>query len=137
MDKIDQIIEFIVENINDDRISLSKKIKYGFRHYYLTIDIDIDPSSKQSSYHFRDQLELCFDNRNKCIEIYGVASDTSVVIEDESLLEKWSNKFEEILNDDLENKSIKIIETALKESYSKNLYRELQMKKLLREDESL
>ena len=60
-----------------------------------------------------------------------------MVIEDESLLDKWSNKFEEILNDDLENKSIKIIETALKESYSKNLYRELQMKKLLREDESL
>lgn len=137
VEKLDSLIEFLVQNIEDDRINLSKKIKYGFRFYFLTLEIDIDPNSKSHSYHYRDQMELIFDNRNECIEVYGTNDTNPIVVEDKELLTKWSNKFEDMLNTNIEKKVVDIFEKSIGECFNKNLYRQLQMKKIINDDESL
>lgn len=137
LEKLDSLIEFLVQNIGDDRINLSKKIKYGFRFYFLSLEIDIDPNSKSHSYHYRDQMELIFDNRNECIEVYGTNDTNPIVVEDKELLNKWSSKFEDMLNTNIEKKVVDIFEKSIGECFNKNLYRELQMKKIINDDESL
>lgn len=137
MEKIDSLIEFLFENIDDDRINLAKKIKYGFRFYFLTLEIDIDPNKKNVTYPYRDQMEVVFDNRNECIEFYGTNDSNPIVIEDKELLNKWSGKFETFLNTNIEEKVVKVFETSISECFNKNLYRELQVKKIISEDESI
>lgn len=137
MEKIDSLIEFLVDNIEDDRIFLSKKIKYGFRFYFLTLEIDVDPNKTSRGYQYRDQMEIVFDNRNECIEVYGTSDINPLVIEDKILLEKWSNRFESMLNNNLEDKVITTLEKSISECFNKNLFRELQMKKIFKGDESI
>ena len=49
MKHIDEVISFLFENIADSRITLSKKMKYGYRHYYLCLDADF--ASKDNHIH--------------------------------------------------------------------------------------
>jgi hypothetical protein len=137
VEKIDSLIDFLVENIQDERIFLSKKIKYGFRFYFLILEIDIDPNKKNAIYPYRDQLEIVFDNRNECVEFYGTEDSNPIVIEDKALLDKWSSKFETMLNTNIEEKVVKVFEKSIGECFNKNLYRELQVKKIISEDESI
>lgn len=139
MEKIDKFLEFFIENLDDKRISVYKKMKYGHRYYYINFLVDDDPNQKTNSgiYQYRDNMEIVFDNRNLCIEVYGGDENNTLIIEDRSLLEKWSNILEEITSKNLEEKVINIFEKTLNECYNKNLYRELQMKKLFKEDERL
>lgn len=141
MKKVDQLLEFFIDNKNDSRISIYKKIKYGYRYYYLNFSVDDEPisntnSKNRSIFHYRETLEIVFDNRNKCIEI-NTGSENSLIIEDENLLKKWSDILEEIVSDNLEERVINLFEKTLNDCYNKNLYRDLQMKKLFKEDESL
>jgi hypothetical protein len=139
MQKIDKFLEFFIENLDDKRISVSKKMKYGYRYYYINFMVDEDPTKNQqnSIYQYRDNMEIIFDNRNACIEIYGGDESNTILVEDKTLLEKWSSILEEIVNRNLEDRVINVFEKTLNECYNKNLYRELQMKKLFKEDESL
>jgi hypothetical protein len=139
MQKIDKFLEFFIENLDDKRISVSKKMKYGYRYYYINFMVDEDPTKNQqnSIYQYRDNMEIIFDNRNVCIEIYGGDESNTIIVEDKTLLEKWSSILEEIVNRNLEDRVINVFEKTLNECYNKNLYRELQMKKLFKEDESL
>lgn len=140
MEKIDKFLEFFLDNIDDKRISISKKMKYGHRYYYINFMVDEDPTiqnNQNSIYQYRDNMEIIFDNRNECIEIYGGDENNTIIVEDKLLLKKWSNILEEVVNKDLENRVINIFEKTLNECYNKNLYRELQMKKLFKEDESI
>ena len=133
MKKVNSLLEFLLENIEDKRFSVYKKYKYGFKNYYLNFYVDEDPVTKQTQqniYQFRDGLEIVFDNRNKCIEIDGLNEDRSIIIEDLQLLEKWSNILEEILNENVEKRIVDIFEKTLESCYNKNLHRELQMKKI-------
>ena len=135
MEKVNSLLEFLLENIEDKRFSVYKKYKYGFKNYYLNFYVDEDPVTKQTQqniYQFRDGLEIVFDNRNKCIEIYGGSEEHPMIVEDEVLLEKWSNILEEIVSRNLEERIVDIFEKTLSTCYNKNLYRELQMKKLLK-----
>jgi hypothetical protein len=139
MEKIDKFLEFFIENLDDKRISVYKKMKYGHRYYYINFLVDDDPNqnTKNSIYQYRDNMEIVFDNRNLCIEVYGGDENNTLIIEDKNLLEKWSNILEEITCRNLEDRVISIFENTLNECYNKNLYRELQMKKLFKEDESI
>ena len=133
MNKIDKFLEFFIENIDDKRISVSKKIKYGHRYYYINFMIDEDPTGQNNQsgiYSYRDNMEIVFDNRNECIEVYS-GDENNLIVEDKILLEKWSSILEEIVNTNLEDRVINIFEKTLNECYNKNLYRELQIKKLL------
>lgn len=140
MEKFDKFLQFFLDNIEDKRISVSKKMKYGFRYYYINFIVDEDPTIKNqhnSLYQYRDNMEIIFDNRNKCIEVFGGDENYPLIVEEPILLEKWSNILEEIVSENLEDRVINIFEKTLNECYNKNLYRELQMKKLFKEDERL
>ena len=114
-------------------------MKYGYRYYYITFIVDEDPVKKSSQhiYQYRDNMEVIFDNRNQCIEVFGGDESYPLIVEDKELLTKWSSILEEIINKNLEERVVDVFEKTLNDCYNKNLYRELQMKKLFKEDESI
>lgn len=141
LNELDEFLSFLLEHKDDKRILISKKMKYGFRHYYITFTIDEEPKKEGNSsnnntlnaitsrWRFNDSFEIILDNRNKCIEvIYDGASN--IVIEDEKLLDKYSKIIDDLLNVNLEGKLKEIFETTLSSCYNKNLYREYQMRKI-------
>jgi hypothetical protein len=139
MQKIDKFLEFFIDHIDDPRISVYKKMKYGHRYYYINFIIDEDPTlgkSHSGMFHYRENLEIVFDNRNSCIEIHSGDSN-SLIVEDLELLQKWSNIIEGIVSEKLEDRVVEVFEKSLNECYNKNLHRELQMKKILKDDESI
>lgn len=135
MEKVDNFLEFFINHLDDERVTVYKKMKYGYRYYHINFIIDSD--EKFQTYRYRDSMEIIFDNRNGCIEIHGGEEAYPIVIEDKDLLEKWSNIIEEITTKDLEERVIDIFEKSLSGCYNKDMYRELQMKKIFKEDESL
>ena len=65
MEKVNNLIEFLVQHSEDKRISIHKLIKYGHRYYYINFYVDSEINTKQSNFGFRDSLEITFDNRNQ------------------------------------------------------------------------
>lgn len=137
MEKVNNLIEFLVQHLGDKRISIHKLIKYGYRYYYINFYVDSEINTKQSSFSFRDSLEITFDNRNQCIEVHGEGEERSLIIEDQLLLKKWSDILEEIVSRNLEQRCQNVFEKSLSQCSDKGLYREFQIKKLLKDDESL
>lgn len=131
---VDNMIQFLMEHIDrDERISLIKKMKFGFRHYHLILTIDEETNTQNNQhthYHFRESLEITFDNRNRCIEITSYNED-SMIVEDNDLLEKWNLILEEYTNKSLDEKIKNTFEQSLMRCANKSLHREYQMKKLL------
>lgn len=146
MREIDEFLEFLLDNESDERISFSKKMKYGYRYYYVSFNIDDKPEEDTNKNHsygslrsFRvsDSIEIIVDNRNVCIEMIHDNGIENIIIEDKQLVDKWSNILEEYINKDISTKTKDVIEHALSSCYNKNLLRTYQMKKILPEDESL
>lgn len=77
MKEIDEFLSFLLEHESDSRISISKKMKYGYRYYYVNFSIDEKPEEddnqtikqKLRMYRISDSVEIVIDNRNGCIEI--------------------------------------------------------------------
>jgi hypothetical protein len=40
MNEIDEFLTFLYENIEDERIEVSKKMKYGFRHFGINLYLE-------------------------------------------------------------------------------------------------
>jgi uncharacterized membrane protein YfhO len=144
MNEIDEFLQFLLENESDERISFSKKMKYGYRYYYVNFNIDEKPedNNKNQSYGFRgyrisDSVEIVIDNRNQCVEILYDNGTENIILEDNHLLNKWSEILEEYINKDISKKTKDVIENSLSSCYNKNLYRTYQMKKILPDNESL
>ena len=145
MREIDEFLQFLLDHESDDRISFSKKMKYGYRYYYVNFNIDEKPEegSKNQSYgslrgyRISDSIEIVIDNRNGCIEMIYENGSENIIIEDTQLLNKWSNILEEYINKDISTKAKDVIESALSSCYNKNLHRTYQMKKILPDNESL
>jgi len=89
---LDKFLTFVFDHINDDRFELSKKIKYGFRHYYIYINLKFPDDATNTNFNSK-QLTIIVDNRNMCIEI-GQWEDL-LVFEDIELVKKWSDILEE------------------------------------------
>lgn len=145
MKEIDEFLSFLLEHESDSRISISKKMKYGYRYYYVNFSIDekLEEDDNQTikqklrMYRISDSVEIVIDNRNGCIEMIYDSGMENIIIEDKNLLDKWSNIIEEYINKDISEKVKNVIETSLSECYEKNLYREYQMKKILPDNESI
>lgn len=146
MKEIDEFLHFLLEHESDDRISFSKKMKYGCRYYYISFNIDEKPEeeSKNQSfgslrgYRISDSVEIIIDNRNCCIEMIYDNGMENIIIEDKKLVDKWSYNLEEYINKDVDSKAKDVIEKTLSSCYNKNLHRTYQMKKILPDnDESL
>jgi hypothetical protein len=141
MNEIDEFLTFLYDNIEDERIEVSKKMKYGFRHFGINLylenkepDTIINSSTGQiltenSSYN---SIQILIDCRNNCIELNVNMDD--VVIEDAELTLKWADLLEEYLNNKLENKVSTLINNGLSKT---DLLREYKLKKIIKEDESI
>ena len=144
MKEIDEFLQFLLDHESDERISFTKKMKYGYRYYYVNFNIDEKPEeeTKNQSYSLRgyritDSIEIVIDNRNSCVEMVYENGSENIIIEDKDLLDKWSNILEEYINRDISTKAKDVIENALSSCYNKNLHRTYQMKKILPDNESL
>jgi hypothetical protein len=144
MKEIDEFLQFLLDHESDERISFSKKMKYGYRYYYISFNIDEKPEEDNKNqsfgslrgYRISDSIEVVIDNRNTCVELLHDNVE-NIIIEDKQLVDKWSNILEEYINKDVSIKVKNVIENALSSCYNKNLHRTYQMKKILPEDESL
>ena len=143
MREIDEFLQFLLDHESDERISFSKKMKYGYRYYYVNFNIDEKPEDDNKKnhslrgYRITDSIEITVDNRNTCIELIYDNSMENIIIEDKQLVDKWSKILEEYINKDVSTRVKDIIENALSSCYNKSLHRTYQMKKILPEDESL
>ena len=139
MEELDRFLHFLLENIDDRRICISKKMKYGFQHFYISFNIDqLDKDGtygKQNSIFHRNSLSIVIDNRNLCIEIDSEIDEKSIVIEDEEFVKKWSPILDEFLSREITQKISGIIDITLSSCENKNLYRDYKMKKIFKDDE--
>jgi len=66
MERLDNFLHFFIDHIDDSRISVFKKIKYGYRYYYISFYIDDDPNQNTQNqnygFKYRENLEITFDN---------------------------------------------------------------------------
>jgi hypothetical protein len=151
MKKIDELINFLWERREDDRVFISKDIKYGHRNYYIKMEIDEEPepidnnsvtNNPRSGYGLRgifkgysNTLSLHIDNRNNCIILNY---NESIVIEDDILVQKWSSILDEYIVNNNEVVFDCMIENAFSDCYRKDFHRDWKIKKILpEEDESL
>ena len=98
MKEIDEFLEFLLQNESDERISISKKMKFGYRNYYVNFYIDDEPEDKTKnqnqgyaalrSYRIQDSIDIVIDNRNKCIELTYDSGSSNIIVEDEELINK-------------------------------------------------
>ncbi len=127
---LDKFIEFLFEHKYDDRIDITKAIKFGFKHYCISLSVDEAPDNNRSV-RYAEQLEILFDNRNKCIQVSYNHGSRNLIFEDDILLEKWSSKLDEYLTKKYKNQIVDVFEETLKSCYNKSLYREYQLKKIV------
>ena len=150
MKKIDELLQFLWERKEDERVYISKDIKYGHRNYYIKMDIDDEPepidttSNTKPSYGtlrgifkgYGNTLSLHIDNRNNCIVLHY--NNENIVMEDDILVQKWSSVLEEYINNNNEEVFDTIIDNAFSDCYRKDFHRDWKIKKILpEEDESL
>jgi len=136
MKEIDKFIEFLFKNIEDERISLNKEMKFGYRFYNIRLVVEKDDPN--STYKYYNELSITVDNRNQCISLYNsYLDDKQVTIEDKDLIEKWNQKFEDYLSNNLERDVKSVIHNTMKDLKDKDLYREYQMEKIFKDDESI
>lgn len=138
MSEINKFLNFIKEHLDDDRISISKEIKFGFRYYNISLLLEQESKNKIQNTTFNNsfnELDIQIDNRNKCIVINNF--DNSVTIEDEELVKKWSDVFEKHLNQNLEKDIKDILHSTMSGAKDKDLYRDYQMEKIFKKDERI
>ncbi len=127
MEKLNDFLNYIWENIDDPRIQVSKKLKYGFRYYHIHIHL---PNN-----HSRC-LTINVDNRNNILELNYDYGD-SVVIESEEISKFWIDRLEShyqsrigcnidrIINEFIEDTDVK----------GKDFWRDWAMNKIFGNDE--
>jgi hypothetical protein len=134
MNELNEFLTFLYDNIEDDRIEVSKKMKYGFRHFSINLYLE-NKSEQEFSYNNTtgqitgsyNSIQILIDCRNNCIELNVNMDD--VVIEDIELTKKWANLFEEYINKKLEDKVSSLINDGLSKT---DLLREYKLKKIIK-----
>lgn len=143
MKEIDDFLQFLLDHESDERVSFHKKMKYGYRYYYVQFNVDDKPENQTFnpngliSTRIIDSVQIIIDNRNSCIELIYNHGSESLIIEDKVLLEKWSSILDEYLSKDINIKIKNVFENALISCHDKGLHREYQMKKILPNNESI
>lgn len=136
MEEINKFLTFINENLEDERISVYKEMKFGHRYYYISMLTQTDKNNN-ISYNSYNQLSITLDNRNKCVIVNTTDEERSITIENEELLNKWSEIFEEYLNQNIDKDIKGMIHNVMSNMSDKDLYRDYQMKKIFKKDEPI
>ena len=131
MNELDSFLTHLFNNIESEDITLSKKMKYGYRHYYLNIKVEqqeeTEISFSKNGLYISD-FTIVIDNRNKCIDIFS--NMDTIVVEDTELVEKWTNIFEEYIQDNLEKTVGDLINNTFTNTNQKCLLRGYKLKKM-------
>jgi hypothetical protein len=131
MNELDSFLTHLFNNIESEDITLSKKMKYGYRHYYLNIKVEqqeeTEISFSKNGIYISD-FTIVIDNRNKCIDIFS--NMDTIVVEDTEFVEKWTNIFEEYIQDNLEKTVGDLINNTFKNTNQKGLLRGYKLKKM-------
>lgn len=124
MKNIENFLNYIIENIDDERILLQKKVKYGYRYFTLSINLPTKNS--------RD-ITIIIDCRNNVIEV-GYDFGMNVVIESEQLVQKWSDILESRYSKSINTKFENILADFIlqTESQGKDFWRDWTMKKIFK-----
>jgi hypothetical protein len=135
MNELDLFLTHLFSNIESEDITLSKKMKYGYRHYYLNVKVEEENqkdtnSNNTSGLHFVGSTDfaIVIDNRNKCIDVFS--NMDNIVVEDTELVEKWTNIFEEYIQDNLEKTVGDLINNTFTNTNQKGLLRGYKLKKI-------
>jgi hypothetical protein len=144
MDELDIFLNFVYKHIKDDRISVYKKMKYGYRHYHISVNMELSeddntvnalPNLFARYSSGWNQIVIVLDNRNKCIEINSSVGNEVITVENDILLNKWSEIFEEYTSSKIDESVKKLITTLFSNSKDKDLHREYIMKDIIKDDE--
>jgi hypothetical protein len=84
MEELEEFLKYLFDNIDDPRIILNKKLKYGYRYYFIIVDL---PTINGRT------LTVSVDNRSHIVEItydYG----ESIVYESVEFSKIWMDKLE-------------------------------------------
>jgi hypothetical protein len=131
MNELDNFLTHLFNNIDSEDITLSKKMKYGYRHYYLNIKVEQQEETEISFLKnglYISDFTIVIDNRNKCIDIFS--NMDTIVVEDTELVEKWTNIFEEYIQDNLEKTVGDLINNTFTNTNQKGLLRGYKLKKM-------
>ena len=136
MNELDLFLTHLFTNIDNKDIILSKKMKYGYRHYYLNVNVEKEDkedknSINNSGIYLSGGGDFCItiDNRNKCIDIFS--NFDNIVVEDKDLVDKWTEIFEEYIQTGLEKEVVNLINNVFSNSTQRNLLRDYKLKKII------
>jgi hypothetical protein len=136
MNELDLFLTHLFSNIENEDIILSKKMKYGYRHYYLNVNVEKEDkedknSINNSGIYLSGGGDFCItiDNRNKCIDIFS--NFDNIVVEDKDLVDKWTEIFEEYIQTSLEKEVGNLINNVFSNSTQRNLLRDYKLKKII------
>lgn len=132
MEELNIFIKFLLDHRSDDRIRIHKKMKYGFRHFYIEFNNDVVDNNLKK--YLQPSVTIIFDNRNKCIEVNSFNKDYPITIEDEKMTNEWSDIINQLLESEIKGEIKDIIDESLKSCENKNLHREYIMKKIMKDD---
>jgi hypothetical protein len=130
MNELDLFLTHLFCNIDDEDITLSKKMKYGYRHYYLNVKVEQENEKDDTNgfYLGVSDFTIVIDNRNKCIDVFS--NMDSIVVEDTILVEKWTNIFEKYIQDNLEKTIVNLINNTFTNTNQRSLLRDYKLKKM-------
>ena len=128
MNNLDDLLTFLFEFKNDDRMSFYKRMRHGFRFYHIDFKVDKEDNSKS---YYDDYMRILIDTRNECIEVSsGMEEDSGILVEDKVLVKKWADILENHISINLDEKIVGIFEKSFKTCVRKDIYREYQMRKM-------
>ena len=128
MPEIDQLINFIFSNIDDESVSLKKRLKNGYRNYYLNVELEYQNNSSSNCSTAHDDFSIVIDNENGCLDIFS--NFENLIIESKELCDKWSVIFEDYLSNNISKEFDKMIEKTFANSSQKNILREYKLQKI-------
>ena len=126
MEELEEFLNYLFDNIDDPRIILNKKLKYGYRYYFIIVDL---PTINGRT------LTVSVDNRSHIVEItydYG----ESIVYESVEFSKIWMDKLEIEYQKIFKSRVTEIIGNFMDdtESKGKDFWRGWTMNKIFKDD---
>jgi hypothetical protein len=129
MKSLNDFLNYIWDNIDDPRIQIVKKLKYGYRYYHIYINL---PTINGPT------VGIHVDSRNNVVELsyeYG----ESVVIESEDLSNFWIERIESKYNERIESSLKNIVDSFIEntDTKGKDFWRDWTMNKIFDDKKDL
>ena len=126
MEELEEFLNYLFDNIDDPRIILNKKLKYGYRYYFIIVDL---PTINGRT------LTVSVDNRSHIVEItydYG----ESIVYESAEFSKIWMDKLEIEYQKIFKSRVTEIIGNFMDdtETTGKDFWRGWTMNKIFKDD---